>query len=151
MEPDAGVFWTAFGLAPRAEKRFQQLGSLVFANAPINFGAMVNGRLLKQARTMFDSAAFAVAGSIIEPCDTGMGDRAGAHRAGFECHPKIAADKSVGAKVRRRLAQGDHFGMGSGIVTGNGTVATSADDLAILDDDSTHRHFASHGSLPRQF
>ncbi len=104
MEPNAGVFWTALGLASRAEKRFQQLGSLVFANAPINFGAMVNGRLLKQARTMFDSAAFAVASSIIEAGDAGVGDGSGAHRARFKRHPKIAADKSVGAKVRRRLA-----------------------------------------------
>jgi cyclopropane-fatty-acyl-phospholipid synthase len=63
------------------EEMAQQVGGGAFGNAAVDFGSVVAGRLVEDARPMLDAAAFWIEGAEIEPPDMREADRRGAHRA----------------------------------------------------------------------
>ncbi|MCY1175032.1 hypothetical protein D9M73_152520 [compost metagenome] len=79
-----------------------------------------------------------------------MDDEAGAHAAGFEGHVEGAAGQPVVGGGRRGHADGDHLGMGAGVVAGDRLVETTPDDLTVLHQHRAHRHFAQGRALGGQ-
>jgi large subunit ribosomal protein L28 len=110
----------------------------------------VHCRLVEQAGAVGYRSSFGVFRAIIEPCDTGVGYGACAHRAGLKGHPKFASGQPVITQRRRRFAQGDHFGVRGRVVAFQRTVCAAPDDLAVLDHDGAHGYFAGRGGRPRE-
>ena len=146
MEEDAGIFRKEFTLTPCGKKHSQQIGRLVRCNSGIHLGFMMHCQLFEQPRPVRYRTSLWVVGAIIESRNAGVGYGSGAHSAGFECHPKVAAGQSVIAKERRRFAHRNNFGVGGGIVAAHRTVSASADNLAVFDHQRADRHLASRGS-----
>src|SRR3546814_6836201 len=94
-------------LTPRREKIPEQRRRFARANAVINLRPMMDRRLRKDTRPVDDRAALWIVGAIIEPRDSGVGDRAGAHRAGFERPIEVAAVEPFVAELRRRHARSE--------------------------------------------
>src|SRR6187551_1717691 len=74
-------------LAPLCKEVPQQAGRFLLAHPRIDLRPVQRLLLLEYARTMLDRAALGVGRGVIEPRDPRMGDRPGAHRAGFERDP----------------------------------------------------------------
>ncbi|KAI1692428.1 ribosomal l28 family domain-containing protein [Ditylenchus destructor] len=85
------------------------------------------GRLGKEARAMLDRAALGIAGPVIEPGDTGMGDGARAHGARLQRDPQVAILQPVAAKRFRRRANRQHLGMRGGVMQGSRSVGRDRD------------------------
>src|SRR3546814_463153 len=96
-------------LTPRREKTPEQRRRFARANAVINLRPMVDRRLREDTWAVDDRAALWIVGAIIEARDSGVGDRAGAHRAGVERHIEVAAVEpfveSGRASCRERVCQ----------------------------------------------
>src|SRR3546814_19578545 len=96
-------------LTPRREKIPEQRRRFARANAVINLRPMMDRRLRKDTRPVDDRAALCIVGAIIAPRASGVGDRAGAHRAGFERHLAGAAGAPfVAATLRRHTIREDY-------------------------------------------
>src|SRR3546814_2618490 len=81
----------------------------------------------------------------IEARDSRVGDRAGAHRAGFERDIEVAAVEPFIAKLGRRHANRDDFGVRGRVVRFARAIVTFGDNRAILDDHRADGHFAPFG------
>src|SRR4051812_3369091 len=85
------LFSSALSSVP--EERAQQTCGLPLADARIDLGPMVAGRLVEDARAVLDAAALGIGGAIVKAPDPGEGDRLGAHRAGLQRDVEIAVDQ----------------------------------------------------------
>lgn len=71
----------------------------------------MTGRLREKPRPMFDRPALGIVGTVEDPAQTRMRNRAGAHRAWLQGDPKIAVAKPVTPKCDGRRTYGEDFGM----------------------------------------
>jgi len=71
-----------------------------------------------------------------------MEDGSGAHGAGFECDVESAVFDAIVGEVSAGFAEGDYFGVGSGIGVAEDAVLASADNFALVDDDCAYGHLA---------
>ena len=138
----------AHGLAPLFEKVTQQLGRLTLANPAIDLGRMVAGRLAEKARAELHRPALGVGSREIEAPEAGKGNRPRAHGARLQGHIEIAADQPLGADFGRRLPDGQHFGMGGGILVGQGPVAGGPQNLPLAHHNGPNGHLAKGGGGP---
>src|SRR3546814_13748810 len=95
---------------------------------------MVDRRLRKEARAVGDGAALGIVGAVIEARDAGVGDRAGAHRAGLQRHIEVAAVETFVPQPGRGSANRDDFGMRGRIVRFPGAVG--ADRKSVVEGKS---------------
>jgi hypothetical protein len=91
--PAAGWWREILSAAP--EEPAQQRRRLCLAQPAIDFGPVQAGWLVEQPRAMLHRAALGVWRGIIDAGDAGVGDRARAHRAGFEGDPQVAFLESL--------------------------------------------------------
>ena len=111
---------------------------------------MIGSRLAQEVDDRPARAGLGVVGAVHDAGDARVDDRARAHRAGFQRHEEFAAGKAVVAHGMGGLAQRGDFRVGCGIVGGDGRIAATSDDDAILDDDGANRHFAARACLTCQ-
>ena len=90
---------------------------------------------------MLDRAAFRIARAVIEPRDSGVGDRAGAHRAGFERDPQITVLQPIVADRGGGGANRQHLGVRGRIVERARGVRRGRDDAAVEHHHRADRHF----------
>lgn len=102
---------------------------------------MVAGGLSENARAMIYPTAFGVGCGIIEPRESGMGNGASAHGAGFERHPKLTTIESELPQSVRRGPNGENFRMGCGVVSRAHGVAGGRNFQAIAHDNRANWHF----------
>lgn len=80
--------------------------------------------LIKKTHPIVDRAAFGVGSAINHALDAGMTDRPGAHRAWLQRDIKPQARQAIARLGRAARAQGQDFCMRTGIMRGNGRVAS---------------------------
>ena len=132
------------------EEGFEERRRLGFGEAGVDFGRVVAGRLAEDARSVFDAAAFRVAGPVIEPPDAGERDRGRAHRTGFQSYVKVAIDQTLAFQNRAGGADRQNFGMGRRVVKLTRTVARKHQNVARSGhDDRSDGHLAALGRRPR--
>ena len=83
---------------------------------------MVQPGIIQQLIEALHSPALGVYSAIDEALHAGVEHSAGAHEAGFEGDVEGSADEAVVCAAPGGIAQGDDFGVGSGIVGGYGLV-----------------------------
>src|SRR3954470_810513 len=88
-------------LAPRLEEVLQQPRRLALADAAIDLGRVMAGRLVEEPDSVLDGASLGVMGREIDPPDASERDRGRAHGAGFEGHIEVAARQAL---IVKRLA-----------------------------------------------
>jgi len=106
---------------------------------------MVTGRLLENARAVFDAAAFGVISAEIEPPDAGEADGGGAHGARFECDVEVAIGQARRLQYVASRTNNQQFGMGGGVRSLDDAVAGLGDDFAVVHDESADGDFAARG------
>ena len=117
-------------LAAILEELNQQGAGRFGADAAIDFRAMMAGRLLEEARAVFDRAHLLIRRAEIEPADAGEGNGGGAHGARLERDIEIAIGEPLAAELASGLADGQQFGMGGRVAVGERAVAGCGDDGA---------------------
>ena len=96
---------------------------------------------------MFGAAGFGIVGAENDAGETGMGDGAGAHGAGFERDVERAVFEVFFAALREGALEGDELGMLGGIAAGFDFVMGGGDELAAcIDDHGADGDFAEAGA-----
>ena len=103
---------------------------------------MMAGRRREELHAVVHRPALRIGGAVIEPADTGEGDRARAHGAGLERDIEVAVVEPFGAERGRSRPDRDHLGMSRRIAVGQGAIAGAGDDGAVAHDDAADRHLA---------
>ncbi len=83
---------------------------------------------------MLHCAALLIGCREIEPPDAREGDRGGAERAGLQRYIEVGTGQSLTAKLTRRSADREHFGMGRWIMQFPRAVAGAGNQLSIQHD-----------------
>ena len=83
---------------------------------------MVQPGIIQHLIETFHSPALGIRGAIDEALHAGVEHGAGAHEARFEGDVEGGAGQAVVCAAPGSIAQGDDFGVGSGIVGGYGLV-----------------------------
>jgi hypothetical protein len=131
-------------LTPVLEKSSEQVRRLRVSDPAIHLRGVVAGRLVEEADAMLDGARLFVGGAKIKPGNPREGDRAGAHRAGFEGNVEMATDQTFALKLCGCGAENEDFGMSGGIAALDGAIAVLGQDRAVrADNDCPHWHFTS--------
>jgi len=89
-----------------------------------------------------DRACFRVIGAVNQALEPGVYERAGAHRARFNCNKQCAIFQAMIADCDTGFTQGHDLGVRRGIAIGKVPVAATADDLAATHDNCAHRNFS---------
>src|SRR5260370_227797 len=84
---------------PRYKEFAHRLRSAALGDAGVDLGPVMAGRLVEDARTVLDTAAFRIVGGEIKPADAGKTDRRGAHRARLQGDIKIAIGEALRAEL----------------------------------------------------
>lgn len=93
---------------------------------------------------MIHPAAFRVIGTENHAGNTKEGSCLGAHGAGFQGDRQGAIAKPRLAQMLRRCAQGEHFGMGRGVMAGFNLITRPRQHLAgLVGHHGAHRHLAA--------
>jgi len=71
-----------------------------------------------------------------------MNDRSGTHGARLNCSKQFTVAETVITYGTSGFAQGDDFGVGSGVAVGEIAIPSATDDAAIADYDRSDRHIA---------
>ena len=128
----------------RGEEGFEESARFGFSQARIDVRHMMAGRLVENARTVLDAAAFPVTCPVINAPNAGEGDRGRAHRAGFQRHVEIAVDQAFAVQHRAGGANRQDFGMGRRVVKLARAVPGQDQDIARGGhDDGSDGHFAA--------
>jgi len=85
-----GSIWHAALLPPLPEEVSQQRGGFGFADAADDFGTVVAGGRLEDARTMVNAAAFGIVGAEDQAADAEQADRLRAHGAWLQRDDQVA-------------------------------------------------------------
>jgi hypothetical protein len=109
----------------------------------------MTGGLGEDTRAMIHPTAFGVGCGIIEPRESGMGNRACAHGAGLERHPKVTTIESELPQSLRRRTNGENFRMGCGVISRAHGVAGGRNFHPIAHDNRANWHFPGIGSSLR--
>ena len=92
-----------------------------------------------------DAAEAEVARTKNESADAGLDQGSGAHDAGLEGGIERGAFEAIVADRGGGLAEGEDFGVGGGVVEGDGGVGASTDDFASFHGCIGHRDGPSEG------
>ena len=72
---------------------------------------MVALRMVEDPCAVCHGPTLGIGSPVIQPPDSRMGDRTGAHRAGLQRHPQVSAFESLLPQRLRGGAQREHLGM----------------------------------------
>src|SRR5918997_681355 len=97
---------------PPLEELPQQGRRLALADAAIDLGSVVAGRLVEEAHAVLHRSALGVVGGEIDPPDAREGDRGRAHGAGLQGHVEIAVAEPLVVQNFAGAADGQHLRMG---------------------------------------
>lgn len=125
------------------EKPLQLRAAFIFKNTAFDFADVVV--VLRMASEVKGAAAGTraqVVSAKDEAVDARVYQRAGAHGAGFEGDVEGRAAQSVVGKGSPRRAQGEDFGVGGGIMVGDGAVVRGGDNLAARNNQRADGDFA---------
>ncbi len=142
----------------RAEETAEQLAALVLQHSGQDFGAVVESGVVEN-REHRVAAPLGVGDAPNHEWHAGQNDRARAHGARFFGDVQDGVEQAPVAERSGCLGQGDHLGMGCGVLEQFGLIvcATQHADRGerlverdrLADNDAAGRHLASLGGLER--
>ena len=127
------------------EEVLEELGAFGAEDAFGDFDAVVEEVGVGELELAADAAEAEVAGAEDDAGDAGVDESAGAHDAGFESAVENGAFQAVVAEAGGGGAEGLDFGVGGGVVCGDGAVVAFGDELIVDDEDSADGDFAAFG------
>jgi hypothetical protein len=83
---------------------------------------------------------FWIGGSVDQMADSGIDDRTRTHRAGFKGDHQCALVKTPTSYVEGGITKSKDFGVGGGIAGQFAFVVTGGNDVAVMNDNRTHRN-----------
>ncbi len=107
----------------------------------------IGGNLVEGAA----GAGLGIERPVDQSAESGVDERAGTHRAGFERHRHRAVVESPGAESLAREPQGDEFGVAGRIAGRFAVVRGLGDDLVAAIDDRTDRNLVVARGSASQF
>jgi hypothetical protein len=122
------------------EKTAENLAAGRRQNAADALDTMIQTRIVQQVKQRIDRAGLRIGCPINDHRDSGLKDRAGAHRAWFERHIERAAVETPRLTRFGRLGNGDHFGVCRRIVELLALVMRPCDQPPFAYDDRADRH-----------
>jgi hypothetical protein len=133
-----------------AKKRLHRSGALSLHDAANNLWAVVGRRAVKNTWTMQNTTAFWVARAEIQPVETRMGDRSGAHGARLQRDPNRHSLQAFSFYRVTRDLNRDEFGVCAGVGSGATFISSGGDDRLRfeIDDYRANRRFAALGGGP---
>src|SRR5215475_7459406 len=90
------------------EEVLEQRGGFEFSYPTIDLRSVMAGRSREEANAALDRAALGIGRAIVEAPDSGKRDCRRTHRAGLECHVKIAVGEPLGCEHAGGLADRQH-------------------------------------------
>ena len=129
------------GLAPAgAEEVDDHRPGLVGQQAADDLGAVVELRVVQDVHDAPRRAGLRVGRGVDHARDPGEHDRSRAHRARLQGHVERRVEDPPRADRGRRLAKGEHLGVGGRVLEQLALVVPDSDDLLVLDDDRPDGH-----------
>jgi hypothetical protein len=128
----------------------QQFRATACQDARLHFHAVVQGWMVQNLHHGTRSPCFRVWGTVNHAPEPGVNHGTSAHGARFNCNKQLAVSQAMVADRRARLAQGENFRMGGGIVIEDVAIVTSAYDLAVADNDRADGNFSRFEAALRQ-
>lgn len=101
---------------------------------------MVEAVVFEELVESANGAGLGVADAEDDARNAGQDDGPGAHRAGFEGDVERGAEEPPVAHGLGGLGDGDHFGVGGGVVQRLALVVGPGDDAAVADDATADGH-----------
>ena len=111
---------------PAAKEIAQKGASFSLEHARLHKELVVECGVVEHMEDGAGRACFGIAGSEDEPGQPGVQHGTGAHGAGLKGAHQGAAEQAVVAECTPRLAQGNDFGMGGGVVCAQDLVVATA-------------------------
>lgn len=137
-ELGVGVLWFGAGFG---EEGFEELGAF-FAEDIGGEGALViEFFVLEKVEDATGGAVFFRGAAKDDAADAAMDDGAGAHGAGFFGDVEVAFIEAPVFDDGFGLGEGEHFGVGGGVVQGFDLIEGARDDLGIANDDGADGDF----------
>ena len=132
-----------------AKKKFEHCCGFAFANACVDFRAMVAGVTGKNPRAVDDATALGIVGPVIKPGDTRMRNCTGTHRAGFKRDPQVAIDQSLSAECGTGGANRGNLCMGGRIMASPHRITRTRNHRIAAHDHGTNRNLPRIGGEAR--
>ena len=136
-----GLRFGALQAAPLLEEVLQHGTTGIGQHAAHHGGLVVELRLGKQVDDRTHRAGAGLRGTKHHPLQAGVQHGTTAHGAGLQRDKQLTTVQPVVAQHLRGRTQRNDFGMGGGVVAGEGGVAAGGDDHAVLHHHRAHRHF----------
>jgi len=140
-----------FSGAGFGEELLQDGDGLVSEDAAGDLAAVIEIGGLKEIPKAAGCSTFRIGTTEDDAADATVDDGSGAHGAGFFGDVEITLVQAPITHGALGLGEGEHLGMGGGILQSLDLVPSSGDDLALMDDDGTDGHLVlivSFSSLP---
>ena len=115
--------------------------AFIFADAPGDFRPVIQGGELQNVHGAAGRAAFGVRDAVDDPGAADVDDGPGAHGARFLGHVERAIGEPPIAGGNLGLGDGQHFGVGGGVLEGLNLIGGAGDDALVPDDDAPDRDF----------
>jgi len=124
----------------------------LYSEFPEKTAQYLAARLLKDARCIFDRMVMPPLEKPVlrkdrsglrirrpekNVTDASLNDRSGTHRTRLQCHIHVTVRQPPGSELPAGGTNGDHFGVGCGVVVEFAQVMSSRNDRAIMHDDAT--------------
>jgi len=126
-----------------AEEVLEQGEGFVAEDARGHLAAVVEAGKGEEVEGAAAGACLGIADAEDDAVDTDVGERTGAHGAGFLGDVKGGAVESPGFEQGLRLGYGEHLGMGCGVLARLDFVGALGEDFAILDEDGPDGDFVA--------
>ena len=101
---------------------------------------MIQLRVIYDFQNGMDRASLRVFGAVNQPPNARVDERSGTHRARLDGGVDLAVRQTMVAESSGRLAQGNNFGMGGGVVIQQVAVEAAPYGTIIANDYSSNRH-----------
>lgn len=134
-------------LAARLKEELEEGGGIGGEDAFDYFDFMVEDIGIGELEFGADTAEAEIPGGEDKGADAGMDKRAGAHDAGFEGGVEGSVLEAVVAEIAGGGAEEVDFGVGGGVVGGDGGVMGAGDNGTADDEDGADGDFTGFGGL----
>ena len=134
-------------LAAPLKKILQQRTAFGLQHPALHAGLMVQLGVGKQIDDASRRTGLRIVRTKYDFFQARMQHRASAHGAGFERDVELAIGQAVIAQPGRRSAQGNHLGVGGGVVRAHRMIAAGGNHFTVAHHHRTHRHFACRPGL----
>ena len=135
---------------PLPKKILKQRERFIAQDAGGDFAAVVEARKIEELERASAGAGLGIADAEDDAVDADVGERAGAHGARFFGDVKGGAGEPPGLEQCLGPGDGEHLGMGGGVLAPFDFVGALGQNLAVADEDGADRDFLAGAGFAGQ-